>query len=221
MKCAVLFSGGKDSCLALHKVLREGYEVKSLLAIIPETQESFMFHTPYLELLERQAKEIGINLITIKSKAEKEKELLDLEKLLEKVVGKVETIVVGGIASNYQGERVRKICDKLKLKFYAPLWGYSSEKVWEELFNNEFKVIITKIACEGIGPEFLGKVIDNQIYEKLLSLSKKYKFRIDFEGGEAETAVLGMPEFEKDIKIDFETIKEGDYNSVIKLNKVF
>ena len=221
MKCAVLFSGGKDSCLALHKVLREGYEVKSLLAIIPETQESFMFHTPYLELLERQAKEIGINLITIKSKAEKEKELLDLEKLLEKVVGKVETIVVGGIASNYQGERVRKICDKLKLKFYAPLWGYSSEKVWEELFNNEFKVIITKIACEGIGPEFLGKVIDNQIYEKLLSLSKKYKFRIDFEGGEAETAVLGMPEFEKDIKIDFETIKEGNYNSVIKLNKVF
>jgi ABC transporter with metal-binding/Fe-S-binding domain ATP-binding protein len=221
MKCAVLFSGGKDSCLALHKVLQEGHEVKSLLAIIPETQESFMFHTPYPKLLERQAKEIKINLMTIKSKAEKEKELLDLEKLLEKVVGKVETIVVGGIASNYQGERVRKICDKLKLKFYAPLWGYSSEKVWEELFNNKFKVIITKIACEGIGPEFLGKVIDNQIYEKLLSLSKKYKFRIDFEGGEAETAVLGMPEFEKDIKIDFETIKEGNYNSVIKLNKVF
>ena len=221
MKVAVLFSGGKDSCLALHKVLQEGHNVKYLLAIMPKTQESFMFHTPYQTLLKKQAEMLGIELITLKSKAEKEKELEDLEKLLKEVVEKVDAIVVGGIASNYQGERVKKICDKLKFKFYAPLWGYSSEKIWEELLNNNFKVIITKIACEGIGQEFLGKVIDNNIYEKLLSLSKKYKFRIDFEGGEAETAVLSMPDFKKDIKIEFDSVKEGDCNSIIKLKKVF
>jgi ABC transporter with metal-binding/Fe-S-binding domain ATP-binding protein len=221
MNIAVLFSGGKDSCLALHKSLQEGHKVKYLLTILPETQESFMFHTPYDLLLKKQAEMLGIELITVKSKAEKEKELLDLEKLLKKVVGKVDAITVGGIASNYQGDRVKKICDKLKFKFYAPLWGYSSEKIWEELLNNNFKVIITKIACEGIGQEFLGKVIDNKIYENLLNLSKKYKFRIDFEGGEAETAVLGMPDFKKDIKIEFESIKEGEYNSIIKLKKVF
>jgi len=218
--CAVLFSGGKDSCLALHKTLEQGYEVKYLLTIMPETQESFMFHTPYNLLLKKQAGMLGIELITVKSKAEKEKELEDLEKLLKKVVGKVDTIVVGGIASNYQGDRVKKICDKLKFKFYAPLWGYSSEKIWEELLDNKFKVILTKIACEGIGQDFLGKIIDEENYEKLVDLSKKYKFRIDFEGGEAETAVLGMPKFKKDIKIEFETIKEGEYNSILKINKV-
>jgi len=220
MKVAVLFSGGKDSCLALHKTLEGGHEVKYILTILPETQESFMFHTPYLELLRRQSKELGIKIITLKSKAEKEKELADLKKLLEKVVGKVETIVVGGIASNYQGERIKKICDELQLKFYAPLWGYSPEKIWEEVLDNKFKVIITKIACEGIPLEFLGKVIDRELYEKLINLSKKYKFRIDFEGGEAETAVLGMPEFKKDIKIDFDVIKEGEYNSIVELKKV-
>jgi len=221
MKCAVLFSGGKDSCLALHKTLEEGHEIKYLLTILPETQESFMFHTPYLALLKKQAEMLGIKLITIKSKAEKEKELEDLEKLLKKVVGKVDAICVGGIASNYQGSRVGGICKKLGLKFYAPLWGYSSEKIWEELLNNKFKVIITKIACEGIGSEFLGKIIDREIYEKLFGLGKKYKFRIDFEGGEAETAVLGMPEFKKDIKIEFYSVKEGEYNSILKIKKVF
>jgi len=221
MKVAVLFSGGKDSCLALHKTLGEGHEVNYLLAILPETQESFMFHTPYIKLLERQAKELGIELITLKSKAEKEKELEDLENLLKKVVGKVDAIAVGGIASNYQGNRVKKICDKLKLGFYAPLWGYSSEKIWAELLSNKFKVIITKIACEGIDFEFLGKVINQELYDKLFSLSKKYKFRIDFEGGEAETAVLYMPEFKKDIKIGFDIVKEGEFNSIIKLKKVF
>jgi len=219
MNVAVLFSGGKDSCLTLHKLIKEGHEVKYLLTIMPETQESFMFHTPYLELLERQAKELGITLITLKSKAEKEKELADLEKLLKKVVGKVDSIAVGGIASNYQGDRVKKICDKLGFGFYAPLWGYSSEKVWEELLKDNFKVIITKTACEGLNQEFLGKVIDKEIYEKILSLSKRYKFRIDFEGGEAETAVLSMPEFEKDIKIEFDIIKEGEYNSILRLKK--
>ena len=221
MKVAVLFSGGKDSCLALHDVLQEGHEVRYLLTIMPETQESFMFHTPYDALLKKQAKMLGLKLITIRSKAEKEKELEDLEKLLKKVVGKVDAICVGGIASNYQGERIKKICDKLQLKFYAPLWGYSSEKIWAKLFDNNFKVIITKIACEGINPEFLGKIIDKELYEKLVNLSKKYKFRIDFEGGEAETAVLSMPEFKKDIKIDFDIINEGVYNSIIKIKKVF
>jgi len=221
MKLAVLFSGGKDSCLALHKAFEEGYEVKYLLTILPETQESFMFHTPFQELLKKQSKELGIKLITLNSKAEKEKELEDLEKLIRKVANKVDAICVGGIASNYQGDRVKKICEKLNLNFYAPLWGYSSEKIWEELFNNKFKVIITKIACEGINSEFLGKVIDKEIYEKIVNLSKKYKFRIDFEGGEAETTVLSMPEFKKDIKIEFDIIQEGDYNSIIKLKKVF
>ena len=41
-----------------------------------------MFHTPHPKLLHRQAKELGIDLITIKSKAEEEKELYENLKTL-------------------------------------------------------------------------------------------------------------------------------------------
>ena len=211
MKLACLFSGGKDSCLALHMAKKEGHEIVYLLNIMPKNFDSFMFHKPYLNLLERQAGELGIELIQEESDGEKEKELDDLEKLIRGVKDNVEGIVVGGIASSYQGNRVKKICDKFDLKFVAPLLGFSSEQVWEELLQNKFEVVMTKIACDGLSKDWIGKVIDKENFKELKEVSEQFKFRLDFEGGEAETTVLFMPRFNKKIKIKFDIKSEGEY----------
>ena len=215
MKIAVLFSGGKDSCLALHLAKEQGHEISYLLNINVENKDSFMFHKPELKLLKMQAKELGIKLIIQKSKGEKEAELVDLETLIKKA--NVEGIVVGGIASSYQGNRIKKICDKLNIQFIAPLWNLTSEQVWEKLLNNNFKIILTKIACEGISKEFIGKIITKEKFEELKKLSEKYKFRLDFEGGEAESCVLYMPEFKNEIKIKFSIKSENNYRHFLIL----
>ena len=220
MEVAVLFSGGKDSCLALHKAKQMGHEIKYLLSVISDNFDSFMFHKPYLGLLEKQAEMLDIDLVVIKSKGEKEKEVGDLKKLIEKVSGDVEGIVVGGIASNYQGERVKKVCKELDLKFITPLWNYDGEKIWKELLEGGFKVILTKVSCDGLGKEWLGEIIDDKMLEELKKLGKKFGFRIDFEGGEAESAVLGMKEFKKDIKIKFNIKSEGEYRHFLNITKV-
>ncbi|MDD5191812.1 MAG: diphthine--ammonia ligase [Candidatus Nanoarchaeia archaeon] len=217
MKLAALFSGGKDSCLALHKAIKEGHEIKYLLSITPKNFDSFMFHKPYLKLLKKQAERLKIDLITQKSDGEEDKELEDLKKLIEKVKDEVDGIVVGGIASNYQGSRIKKICNELGLKFYAPLWDYKSEDVWKELLKEKFKVVLTKISCEGINEKWLGGIIDDKKFNELKKLSDKYNFRIDFEGGEAETAVLFMPGFNRKIKIDFEVKNEGKYRHFLDI----
>jgi len=214
---AVLFSGGKDSCLALHKARQKGYDIKFLLSIIPENFDSFMFHKPDLKILKKQAEMLGIKLIVQESKGEKDKELEDLRELISKIKDKVSVIVVGGIASNYQGKRIKKICDEFGLDFYAPLWDYDGEKVWNDLLKHKFKVILTKISCEGLGKEWLGEVINEKMIDKLKALGKKYKFRIDFEGGEAESCVLGMPGFKKDIKIKFKIKSEGNYRHFLNV----
>jgi len=217
MKVAVLFSGGKDSCLALHKAKEQGHEIVCLLNINPVNKDSFMFHKPLIKLLKKQAKMLNIPLIIKKTKGEKEKELTDLISLIKKIRKDIQGIVIGGIASNYQGERIRSICKKNNLKLLLPLWNYSAEQLWDELLKNNFKVIITKISCEGISKDFLGKVIDKQDIEKLKKLSQKYKFRLDFEGGEAETSVLFMPEFKKEIKIKYKIESENKYRHFLKL----
>lgn len=215
MKLAVLFSGGKDSCLALRKVLGDGHEVVFLLSVLPSNEDSFMFHKPFVNLLERQAEELGIELVVEESEGEKEVELVDLERLIGRVKGDVGGIVVGGIASSYQGERVRKICDKFGLEFVAPLWDFSPEDVWKDLLDGGFEVVMTRVACDGLGRDWVGRVIDEDAFEELRVLSEKYKFRIDFEGGEAETAVLFMPGFKKKIGIDFDVVDEGNYRHLM------
>jgi len=215
MKAAILFSGGKDCSLALHKAKEKGYDIQYLLTINPESFDSFMFHKPYLNLLRKQSEMLGSNLIVLKSKNEKEKELDDLKKLIGGIKSEIDMIVVGGIASNYQSKRIKKICKEFNLKFYAPFWKFENEKIWEELFKQNFKIILTKIACEGLGKEWLGKIITKENFKELRKLSEKYGFRIDFEGGEAETAVLYMPEFKKEIKINFNIKSEGKYRHFI------
>jgi len=218
-KCAVLFSGGKDSCLALHKA-REKYEIAYLLSVIPKNFDSFMFHKPYLNLLEKQAEMLDLDLVVVESEGIEEKELEDLEKLIESVKDNVESVVVGGIASSYQGDRIKKICSELGLEFYVPLWDYEEGQVWDELLNLGFKVILTKISCEGIGEEFLGIVINEKRFKDLKRLSEKYKFRVDFEGGEAESAVVLMPGFKKEIKIRYNIKSEGKYRHFIDIKSV-
>lgn len=216
MKAAVLFSGGKDSCLALLKA-SEKHDIRYLLSLIPETKDSWMFHTPNPALLKKQAENLDKKLIIQKTSGKKEEELEDLKKLVKRVKDNVDVIVIGGIASNYQGERIKKLCSELRLELYAPLWGYTAEKLWQELLDNGFKVILTKIASEGIMKEFLGKIIDEKLLAELETRSKKYKFRLDFEGGDAETAVLWMPGMKKEIKINYKVKSEGDYRHFLEI----
>ena len=220
MKLGVLFSGGKDSCLALHKVLKNGDDVKYLLNINPKNIDSFMFHKQDKGLLDAQVERLGIEMVSVESEGAENEELDDLSKLIEKVKDDVDGIVVGGIASSYQGKRVKKICDDFGLEFVAPLWDYEPEKLWGELVGEGFEVIMIKIACDGIGKEWLGRVIDEESLGELRKLSEKYKFRLDFEGGEAETTVLNMPEYSSRIDIDFEVESEGEFRHLMKDVKV-
>lgn len=221
-KCAVLFSGGKDSCLALHLAKQKGYDIKYLLSIIPENFDSFMFHKPDLRLLKKQAEMLGMSnkLLIRKTKGEEGKELIDLELLMKKIKDEIDVIIVGGIASSYQGKRIKKICSKLGLEFYAPLWDFNSEDVWGLLLKKKFKVILTKISCEGIPEEFLGKIINYKKFKELKKLAEEYKFRTDLEGGEAETSVLKMPEFKKEIGIKYNVKSEGKYRHFLEIKNV-
>ena len=215
---ALLFTGGKDSCLALLKARQNGYDIKYLLAILPSSFDSWMWHKPFLALLNAQAKALGIPLITQKSKTQKEKEVLDLEKLLKKAKD-IDYVLTGGIASNYQRERIEKTAKKFNLKVVNPLWGMKAIDVWQESLKNKFEIILTKIACEGIGPEWLGKIIDKKLFNELTELSKKYGFSLEFEGGGAETEVLDMTLFKKKIEIDFETKSETPYRHFLIIKK--
>ncbi len=198
MTIACLFSGGKDSTLALHKAAAQGYRAELLITMRPENDASYMFHKPNIGTTALQAQAMGIRQVFADTKGEKETELADLEKTFTD--NRVDTLITGAVASNYQRQRIQAICDRLGIKHIAPLWGIEPLDELVELAER-YDAIITHISAEGFDRGFLGARIDAQMIEKLIALNRRYRISLIFEGGEAESFVLDAPLFRKRVEV--------------------
>lgn len=212
MKVAVLFSGGKDSTYATYLTKKMGADVKCLITVYSKNKESYMFHTPSINQVKKQAEVMNLPLVTTETEGIKEEELKDLANIIKKVKDKykIDTIVTGALYSDYQASRIRKICDNLKLKCFNPLWHKDEVSYLKELIDNNFKVIITGVFAYPLDNLWLGRVIDDKFISEVEKLSAQYKIHAAGEGGEFETFVLNCPLFKHELKIkSFKDVKEG------------
>jgi diphthine-ammonia ligase len=199
MRVAVLATGGKDSTLALYRVLLLGYEVKYLVSMVPLREDSWMFHYPNIHLMDLFAEAVGIPLVKGETSGAKEVETEDLKRLVARL--DVDGIVSGAIASNYQRERIEAICKQLKLKCLTPLWQENPTSILREILDLKFEVVITGVYAYGFSKEWLGRKLDAETVEALIELNKRFGISLVGEGGEYETLVLDAPFFEKRLKI--------------------
>ena len=181
-KSAILFSGGKDSCMSAYLARQTGYELTCLISIFSENKESYMFHTPSIKKTKQQAKAMELPLIIQKTKGKKEEELEDLEKAIKAAIKKykIQAIVTGAIQSVYQASRIQKICDKLKIKCLNPLWQKDELEYLHELIENKFKVIITGVAAYPLDKTWLGREINQDFIDNAIDLNNKYRSYINF-----------------------------------------
>jgi len=210
MRLGVLFSGGKDSTLALLKAM-EKEEVVCLISIVSKNMESYMFHTPNISLTKLQATAIGLPLIQKSTEGRREEELEDLEAAIKEAKGrfKIDGVVTGAIESVYQAERIQRICHNLDLWCFNPLWKRNQQELLEEIVKSNFEVIISGIFAYPLDKSWLGKEIDEELIVKLVELEKQYGLSPSGEGGEIETTVLDAPMFRKRIEVvDFEVRAE-------------
>lgn len=223
MKLAALYSGGKDSTMALYWALRQGHEVKCLVTMLPQRNDSYMYQVPNVEFTKYHSEALGIPLIALKTSGVKEEELKELKEALSLAKKKygIEGVTAGALASTYQKERVEKICGELNLKCFSPYWHCEPEEYMNEILRSGFKVVITAVAAEGLGKELLGKALTPQLLKELKQIRKKTSFHLGFEGGEAESIVVDCPIFKKRLEIvDSEVVMEGRNSGYLKIKKM-
>ncbi len=191
MRVVILFSGGKDSVFATHLCLSWGWEVQ-WLTMHPQ-EDSMMFHHPNTEWCELQAKAAGIKLIEVKTTHEHE--LADLEKAIKKL--KVDGIVSGAVASEYQKQRIEVIGENLRLPTFAPLWHKGPDVLKEML--GQMEVYLVSVSAEGLDDKWLGKRLEEKDVDRLMAM--KPAIHPFLEGGEGETFVADAPFFGKRIEI--------------------
>ena len=218
MRLAILFSGGKDSFYAIHKTMKE-HEIACLISMISENKESYLFHTPNIELTEIQARALEIPIIVKKTKGRKEKELKDLKKAIKKAIKEfhVDGVVTGAIKSTYQASRFQRVCNDLNTWCFNPLWQKDQIELLDELIKLKFKIIITGVFSYPFDESWLGKIIDKRIIEKLRKLQESYEINPAGEGGEIETFVLGCPLYKHRLEIIGRKIEYQNYSGILQL----
>lgn len=203
MKLGVLFSGGKDSTYAAYLADRYSHKIAVLISIISQNPDSYMFHTPAISKVEKQAEVMEIPLISTETKGEKEKELEDLEKAINRAKKEynIEGIVTGAVESVYQASRVQKICKKLGLYCFNPLWQKDQIELLRDLLKANFKTIITGVSAYPLDEKWLERPLNKKFIEDIKILNEKYKLNPSGEGGEYETFVLNCPLYSKPLRI--------------------
>ncbi len=202
MNVAVLFSGGKDSTMAVYAALKAGENVKYLLSVKSRNDESYMFHVPNIHVTDLLAEALEIPIMSIETDGIKEEELKDLKNAFKKLneLG-IEAVYTGALYSVYQKSRIEKLGAETGLKIFSPYWHVDELEYMRNIVSLGFKIVISGVAAWGFDESWLGRIIDDETIDELVELNEKYKVDIAFEGGEAETLAIDGPIFKKKIEI--------------------
>jgi len=222
MRLGILFSGGKDSVNTLWYYTEQGWDIACLLSLIPENPDSFMFQQPHEALLRAQATAIGLPILIGRTQGQEELELEDLRALLAlaKQEHGITGVAVGALASDYQHERVTRVCHDLSLKTYAPLWHKDQAELLRELLSAGFDIRMTRIAADGLDRTWLGRRIEETDVDRLIALNKSIGLHPGGEGGEYETIVLNGPAFKRAVTIVSEPRMEGPHRGELMITAV-
>lgn len=203
MNVACLLSGGKDSLFSYYLVKHYSWNISCFITIQSKNKSSYLFHTPKITKAKEISESIGIPLIIQDTIGNKEDELDDLRFAIKKAIKNynIDAIVVGAIKSEYQRIRMNEICFENNIKFFAPMWHKDERTLLENMIHADFKIVFSGIFAYGLNTKLLGELITNNTFKLLDEQNKKIQLSYCGEGGEYESLVINMPDYQKSINI--------------------
>lgn len=205
------WSGGKDSSLALYKVLNDKeYNIKKLITTVNSKYNRISMHGVREILLDRQAQEIGLPLHKImvpEQPTMEEYDALMKEFLGKEVANGVEHSIFGDIfledLKKYREDKLAEV----GLQGVFPIWKRDTKELIKEFIEQGFKTIIVCVQAELLDESFAGRVIDENFLSDLPE-------NVDpcGENGEFHTFVYDGPIFRNPIKFELGDLVHRNYN---------
>jgi diphthine-ammonia ligase len=205
-KCFCSWSGGKDSCLALHRSIRAGMSPSVLLTMLTEEGRRSRSHGLTVDVLEAQAASMGMRLVTkATSWNDYERNFLDEARRL-KAEG-VSAGVFGDIDLAEHRDWVEDVCSRAGVDAELPLWNVSRDELLEELVSLGFKAIVVSVKDGTLGKRWLGHTLDRN----MIALFKSSGIDPSGEAGEYHTCVVDGPLFSSPVGLEqgISTLRDG------------
>lgn len=209
-KFVMVYSCGKDSTLALYRMIEKGYKVACLMITIRE--EDSWFHGVPKGLMREVEKSLEIPIVYCKCSMENyEDDFVKGLKIAKEKYG-ADLCAFGDIDLEEHKAWDLEMCKRAELKGVLPLWQESREKITMEFIDLGFKGVIKKVNLNNMGSEFLGKVLSKEVIREI----EKTGSDICGENGEYHTFVFDGPIFNKGIKYEvIEKNNNSNYGNLI------
>ena len=210
MKFVMSYSCGKDSTLALHKMIEAGHDPIALMTMVNEKDNRAFFSGADHRVLEEYASALRLPLLLTPTKGEDYH--LSMEESLKKAVGRgAEAACFGDI--DLEGNRAwsEERCANAGIKAVFPLWQRDRAENVYELIELGYQCLIKTINNTLLPKSLLGKIIDDNVIEEM----KACGIDICGENGEYHTLVIDGPIFKTPIPYTTGDILDfGDYSVI-------
>lgn len=163
-KAVFNWSGGKDSALALMKILEGGeYEVVSLLTTVDQENGRSSMHAIPLALIRKQAESIGLPLYT--AYLTPHGDMQDYENAMNQAVAHfkrqgVAHFIFGDIfLHDVKSYREKRLAPQ-GITVVEPLWGKTSAEIMDEFLASGLRTVVVTTMADVLDSSFIGRTID-------------------------------------------------------------
>lgn len=222
-KIALSWSGGKDGCMALHRLVEQGYEIACLLTTAPVEIGRTFGHGEKTDLITLQGNSLNIPVHFIECSFE-----CYTEDFIQTLINVKEEYDLSGIAfgdlyfdpHREWGEKVAAAAD---VESIYPLWMKQEDslKSLEEFVQSGYEAVVIRVREDVLDESWLGRKIDSSFVRDIKDTNSCPMG----EAGEYHTFVHDGPLFSKRIQlkkgeiISLETTKKLEFKYFYLANK--
>ncbi|MGG7212940.1 diphthine--ammonia ligase [Clostridium nigeriense] len=195
-KFVMSYSCGKDSTLALYRMIRDGHKPAALLITVDKKAIRSWFHGVPEDLLQEVSKSLNIPLLLVKCEGEEYED--SFNKALSKAKNELgaEICVFGDIDIEAHRAWCTDRCNEAEIEAIFPLWQESREGLTFEFIDTGFKTVIKNVRLDVLSTDFLGKQLTKPVVKDIVEAGSD----ACGENGEYHTFVFDGPLFKYPIK---------------------
>jgi uncharacterized protein (TIGR00290 family) len=195
---AILWTGGKDSSMALYEAVQSGYSVRFLVTFAPP-EPDFLAHP--LSFIKMQARALALPHYILPISQPFEKSYETGLRWLRNEMG-ITCVVTGDIAEvNGNPNWVRERSRPVGMNVHTPLWGRDRNTLLRQLLDRGFKVRFSCIKTRWLDESWIGRELNDTSIAELRTLREQTGLDLCGEEGEYHTLTVDGPQFMRGIDI--------------------
>ena len=205
-RCFCSWSGGKDSCLALHRAAAAGAEIELLVTMLIEGGSRSRSHGLRDAVIAAQARSIGANLSSVATSWQNYEESFVAVLKRAQAEG-IDVGVFGDIDILRHREWEEKVCAAAGMQAVLPLWQEDRHKLLREFLDAGYQALIVAVRQESLPAELLGRRLTPELVADLT----EHGVDACGENGEFHTLVTDGPIFAKPLSVQLgnKTLRDG------------